>query len=154
MTLISSRSVFENSEYVRISIVEEARKLLGTRWKHMGRTENGIDCVGLIITVGRRLGLHDYPDDVTYTRQSMGHDLIQPFVRHGERVPNLIGLKDGDILIMKDMLFPHHTGFLASTGDTKTIIHACVFRGAVVEDTMVEDDWKKVITAFRFKGLD
>lgn len=138
----------------RKRIIEEARKLLGTRWKHMGRTETGIDCVGLIITVGKRLGLHDYPDDIAYTRQSMGRDLIQPFVRHGERVPDLTGLKDGDILIMKDMLFPHHTGFLASSGDTKTIIHACVFRGVVVEDTMVEDDWKKVITAFKFKGLD
>lgn len=154
MTLISSRSVFENSEYVRMAIVELAREFIGTPWKHMGRTGTGIDCVGLIITVGRQLGLHEYPDDVAYTRQSMGRDLIQPFVRHGERVPDLTGLKDGDILIMKDMLFPHHTGFLASNGATKSVIHACVFRGVVVEDTMTEEHWKKLITAFKFKGLD
>ena len=119
----------------------------------MGRTGTGIDCVGLVVTVGKMLGLHEYPDDVAYTRQSVGSDLIKPFIQFGQRVPNLNDLKDGDILIMKDSFFPHHVGFLASNGDMKTLIHACVHRGKVVEDALEEDRWKKVMTAFRFKGL-
>lgn len=138
----------------RSRIVEEARKFLGTKWKHMGRTATGIDCVGLVISVGKNLGLHEYPDDVPYTRQSVGSDLIRPFAEYGERVTNLMDLKDGDILIMKDVFFPHHVAFMASNGAMKTIIHACVHRGKVVEDTFTEDFRKKVMTAFKFKGLD
>ena len=137
----------------RSRIVEEARTFVGTKWKHMGRTKTGIDCVGLVIVVGRNLGLHDYPDDVAYTRQSVGSDLLKPFIKYGERVSNLNDLKDGDILIMKDAFFPHHVGLLASNGDMKTLIHACVHRGKVVEDTLEEFRWKKVMTAFKFKGL-
>lgn len=135
-------------------IVEVAREFIGTPWKHMGRTGTGIDCVGLVVTVGKMLGLHEYPDDIQYSRQSVGSDLIKPFAQFAERIKNLTGLKDGDVLIMKDAFFPHNVGFMASNGDMKTIIHACVHRGKVVEDTYTEDFKKRLITAFKFKGLD
>jgi cell wall-associated NlpC family hydrolase len=140
-------------EYTRSRIIEEARSYIGVPWKHRGRSRTGIDCLGLVLEVGSKFGLHDYPDDVHYTRQSSGQELITPFIRHGKRVTDFKDLKDGDVLIMKDRFFPHHVGFIASKGGTRTLIHACVHQRKVVEDVLTEDRYRKIITAFKFKEL-
>jgi cell wall-associated NlpC family hydrolase len=47
---------------MREQIVEEARKYLGVRFRHQGRTVAGIDCAGLILNVGNDLGLIEYSE--------------------------------------------------------------------------------------------
>jgi cell wall-associated NlpC family hydrolase len=42
---------------IRELIVANARKFVGTRFVHRGRTINGVDCVGLIILAYRRSGV-------------------------------------------------------------------------------------------------
>lgn len=49
------------------SIVEAARELLGAPFLHQGRSARGLDCVGLLVLVARRLGLR-YRDSTTYGR--------------------------------------------------------------------------------------
>lgn len=134
-------------------IVEEARALLGAPFKHRGRSARGIDCVGLPIVIGWSLGLHSYEDEVEYTRQSNGHTLLKPFLEHCERLSNPALHQDGDILILKDRFYPHHTAIRASNGEMTTLIHACVHRGLVVEDPFT-DEWRsKLMTVFRFRGI-
>jgi cell wall-associated NlpC family hydrolase len=130
-----------------------ARTYIGTPWKHLGRTRQGIDCVGLPISVGKELGLHEYPDDVGYRRLSLGADLIKPFAEHCDRISDLNKLQSGDILIMRDTLFPQHVVMVANEQGRVSIIHATVHRGAVVEESFTEDWRRKIITGFRFKGL-
>lgn len=134
-------------------IVEEARRYLGAPFKHRGRTLSGIDCVGLPIVVGWSLGLHDYRDEVEYTRQSNGEVLLRPFLEHCERLRSPGEHRDGDILILRDVLFPHHSAIRASNGEMVTLIHACVHRGRVVEDPLTEEFRRKLITVFRFRGV-
>jgi cell wall-associated NlpC family hydrolase len=129
------------------------RTYVGTPWKHRGRTRSGIDCVGLLISVGKELGLHDYPDDVGYRRLSTGSDLIKPFVEHCDRIPDLNKLRSGDILIMRDTLFPQHVVMVADDSGRLSIVHATVHRGAVVEESFTDDWRRKIITGFRFRGL-
>lgn len=121
----------------------------------MGRTRSSIDCVGLIVCVGRTLGLHEYPDDVTYTRHSNGQALLEPFMQYGSRVP-LAGsfnvLQDADVLILREPRFPQHVGFVASKNGHKTLIHASIKRGKVVEDSL-DEFLPNTIAAFRFREL-
>jgi cell wall-associated NlpC family hydrolase len=137
----------------RQAIVDEARSYLGCPFKHRGRTRNGIDCVGLPIAIGWSLGLHKYEDEVEYTRQSTGHVLLKPFLEHCERLSNPALAQDGDILILRDQLFPHHTAIRASNGEMITLIHACVWRGRVVEDVFTDEYRSKLVTVFKFRSL-
>lgn len=130
-----------------------ARTYLGCPWKHRGRTRTGIDCVGLLIVVGKEFGLHNYLDDVAYRRLSVGSDLIKPFVEHCDRIPDLNKLCSGDILVMRDTLFPQHVVMVAEESGRLSIVHATVHRGAVVEEAMTEDWRRKIISGFKFRGL-
>jgi cell wall-associated NlpC family hydrolase len=38
-------------------VVAAARELVGVRFQHQGRTQFGVDCVGVPIVVGKRLGI-------------------------------------------------------------------------------------------------
>lgn len=121
----------------------------------MGRTHSSIDCVGLIVVVGRDLNLHEYPDDVTYTRHSNGQALLEPFMQYGSRVSlegSMDVLQDADVVLLREPRFPQHVGFVASKDGVKTLIHASLKRGKVVEDHL-DDFLPQVIAAFRFKEL-
>jgi cell wall-associated NlpC family hydrolase len=40
-------------------VVNEARSLLGTPYRHQGRSKTAVDCIGLIVVVARELELFD-----------------------------------------------------------------------------------------------
>ena len=40
----------------REGFLAEARKLLGTPWRHRGRSARGVDCVGLLLLAGWNSG--------------------------------------------------------------------------------------------------
>ena len=137
-----------NEDELRAQIVALAKTYLGVPWRHQGRTKYGIDCVGLPSTVGKQLGLHDYPDDVNYQKISVGADLFKPFEEHCNRIRNLADLKPGDIVIFKDPVFPQHVGLMSSNVN---VIHAKVTRRKVVEEPLVGDFRSRLLRGYRFK---
>lgn len=143
MTLSTS-----DEDELREKIVALTRTFLGVPWRHQGRTKYGIDCVGLPIVVGKQLGLHDYPDDVNYIRTSLGSDLFRPFEKYCNRISNLKELKPGDIIVLKDELFPQHVGIMSSKVN---VIHATVHRRKVVEEPLVGDFKAKLLRGYKFK---
>ena len=152
-TTPSSRS----SEELQAAVVAEARSYIGVRWRHRGRNRNAIDCVGLILAAFGPFGLHDWPDDYSYSRQSTNRELIEIFRRHSREVPlgpgGLEALEDADILILKDTAYPQHVGLLATNWGVRTLIHASVAHGAVLEERITDDIRRKAITAFRMRSL-
>ena len=60
------------------AIVAAARVWLGVPWRHQGRTRQGVDCAGLVVLVGRGLGLADY-DTCAYGRRPEGQGFVQHF---------------------------------------------------------------------------
>lgn len=147
------------TSFVAEQLVQAARSFVGSKWKHRGRSKAGIDCVGLIVLAGKECGLHEYPDDVDYTRTSKGQDLLEPFRRHGVEIRfgpdmGLQNLQDGDILILRDTIFPQHAGIIATNSrGVKTMIHASAYYGRVIEEPLKDEHNKKAITAFRFRFL-
>ncbi len=134
-------------------IIERARSWLGVRWRHRGRSREGIDCVGLILKAFD--GIHDYPDDYIYTRTATNRELEQIFARHSQRVlftqAGLEGLQDADVLVMRDNMFPQHVGLMATRGGHRTLIHASVADRRVVEENVTLEHRRLAISAFRIR---
>lgn len=58
-------------------IVEAARECIDAPWRHQGRTlEEGLDCIGILIYVARRIGIR-LRDRTNYPRRPDGKTLIR-----------------------------------------------------------------------------
>lgn len=131
--------------------MREARSWIGTPWHHQARVKGvGVDCVGVVIGVARDLGLSGY--DVT------GYgELPDPAMMGRELRENLIEIpvehvESGDILWFRIATDPQHVG-IVSCEDPMTIVHAMRKPGLVVE-VSVDERWRKrIVGAFRFRGL-
>jgi hypothetical protein len=133
------------------AVIAEARRWLGTPWRHQGRTRAGVDCAGLVVMVARTLGLADY-DAAGYSRRASGFDFVRHFqaamesVRVAEAMP-------GDVLVFADGAYPCHCGFLSLWQDHPHLIHAHVSRRQVVEEPYIGEWPGSVRFAFRFHTI-
>jgi cell wall-associated NlpC family hydrolase len=135
----------------REDVIAEARKWIGTRWVHQGRTEHGIDCAGLVILVGQALGLpaedmlgyRRSPDGVLFRNHIFSQTTFEPQPR-----PGSIGL-------FREARFPTHTGIFATdeTGHL-TLIHAYMPYGKVMEERFIHEWPEKIVAVRNFIGLD
>ena len=116
----------------RQEIIDEARKWIGTRWRHQGRNEHGIDCVGLLIVVVEKFNLRVFYEN-NYRRSVDFTALIEPFYTHCRR-KSISKKQPGDIILMRDAILPCHAAIVS---DKTNIIHASAIRRKVIEEPMV-----------------
>lgn len=137
----------------RQDIVNEARSWLGVRWTHQGRTREGIDCAGLVILVGRDLGLTHY-DTTAYRRRPDHAKFIDYFLAGGgTRVP-LVKARPGDVLLFTEQAYPCHSSIISEKNGVPHIIHAHLPRRGVVEEPLIEPWLSKRVAAFAFPGVE
>lgn len=136
----------------RSDVVESARRLEGTPFRHQGRSDLGLDCVGLVILVGRRLGLIDY-DVTAYAKRTNGHEFMSHFRRAGLLERPWRERRQGDIVLMHDCFFPCHTAIMTEV-EPDRIIHAFAQRRKVVEEPYTDHWHKRLIGCFSYPGLD
>lgn len=135
----------------RLDIVRVARSYLGTRFLRGGRDHKGIDCVGLLVMVGREVGL-DLKDTTAYNFNP-NIPLMQEFVfDQSERRP-FRPLKNGYLAILKQSVFPMHTGIITVDQGETTIINANMKARSVIEQTIAEWD-KDLIEVRDYKGVE
>lgn len=132
-------------------IVEEAKTWVGVKFKKGGRDRYGVDCVGLLVNVGRNCGL-EIEDSTEYSfdpEPSKFQDLVY---RQTDPMP-FQGLKVGSILLFRQTVFPMHTGILSRDGYGRlSIINANLHKRQVVEQPY--GDWKDQVIGIRsFKGV-
>ncbi len=126
-------------------IVQAARGWVGTKWRHQGRTKNGIDCVGLVIKIADELDYDTSFDRTDYIRRSTGIEFIDYFKDHmiQKRVTEV---EAGDVLIFRELRYPYHS---AIVGYDKllglTLVHAFAKSRKVVEEQYT-DEWKRKVT--------
>lgn len=130
----------------RDQIVEIARSWIGTPYHHQARLKGvGVDCIGLIVGVGRELGLQ-IEDTTDYARypdgKTLGLELERQFIKTD--VPRL-----GDILLFRVTRLPQHVGICSPIG----LIHAHMGVGRVVE-TGISKSWRdRMLGAYKFPGV-
>jgi cell wall-associated NlpC family hydrolase len=130
----------------RVDIVMEARRWLGVRYKHQGRTVAGVDCAGLIIKVAHNLRVSKH-DETNYARRPHGHDLMNSLNTHAIRVQR--EALPGDILLFSFQGFPQHLGIRTDKG----IIHSFATARKVVEHTY-DNLWRsRLVYVYEFPGV-
>ncbi len=132
------------------TIVAAARCWLGVPWRHQGRTRQGVDCAGLVVLVGRGLGLADY-DTSAYGRRPEGQGFVQHFRAAMDGIP-LLGAEPGDVLVFADAAYPCHCGFLTGKHGVPHLLHAHALRRKVLEEPYAGEWLLKVKLAFRFRA--
>lgn len=117
----------------RAEILAEARSWLGTRWRHQGRTAQGIDCAGLVALVGGSLGLITHnPTD--YPRRPDGSFLSHFQSCLEQRSVRLA--RPGDVLVFSDSGHACHCGIRGVKHGRPSVIHAHAQRRVVLEELL------------------
>lgn len=136
----------------RAQIIEEARTWIDTPWRHQGRTDKGIDCVGLVVRVTQALGLNEY-DRTDYTRRPDGFDFVSVF-RERMDIKAVNQAKSGDLILIANGPYPCHVALVSEKYGVLHIIHAAVSHRKVVEEPYDHDLPRKTTHCFQFKNLE
>jgi cell wall-associated NlpC family hydrolase len=110
-----------------------------------------MDCAGLIIRVAWDLGISDY-DTTGYSRMSLSHEFREKFAANMDKVA-YTRAQPGDVLLIRDDIFPQHCGIVSERGGRPTLIHSFATKRRVVEDFMTDDILAKRVAAFAFRGI-
>jgi cell wall-associated NlpC family hydrolase len=135
--------------YTRRQIIETAEKFIGLPFVHQGRSEiTGVDCVGLLVLIGRGIG---YPEihDVEGYRRIPRPDVIREVLAMN---CDEIAVEDagiGDFYFMRyGGRIPRHAAVVYSETE---LLHASK-TGVRIEPKMnFPDNW--FVGAYRVKGL-
>jgi cell wall-associated NlpC family hydrolase len=133
---------------VNEDIVIEARGWLGARWRHQGRSRNGIDCAGLVLEVARvRRG--STVDIRNYNRIEANEQMLAHCRQHMTEIP-IRQAAPGDVMVF-GLGDSRHMGIV---GDYKygglSLIHAYLAARKVVE-TRIDEQWRaRARGCFRF----
>jgi cell wall-associated NlpC family hydrolase len=140
----------------RAQIVAYARETLGTPYAHQQRINGlAIDCAGVIIYVGRRMGLN-FEEITGYSR------LPKPDEMRGALDANLVRIdknlvKPGDVIWMRIKDLPQHLGIVGDYhAGGNSMIHAYNSGGIrkVVEHAL-DATWKsRIVAAWSYPGVE
>lgn len=130
-------------------IVTAARKYIGVRWHHQGRTRNvGLDCAGIFVVSAADIGI-TVEDFLQYNRDLDSNRLESMLQKYLYRIPpeeavhgNLLGFSNADRSKIKHLAFKTDRG----------ILHAKYRRdgtGKVVEEPMSATLKKRLHSAWR-----
>jgi len=139
----------------RAEIVRVARAFLGTRFRHQGRTAEGLDCAGLVIAVGQAAGvLPDVIEVPNYGRRADGRTLIETCRANLVQILTST-IRLGDVCVFLVDGDPQHLGIVADhPAGGFSIIHAFVTRKKVVENRLDDLGRMNMIAAFRYPGVE
>ena len=125
-------------------MIAHARSMIGTKWRHLGRSERGVDCLGLVVV---SLKASDYT--IKYERKygrEPWKDGLREALRDHFGIPVDGDWQPGDIALIKftGNKEPSHVGILA---DYKygglSIIHS--YSLISVTEHRLDKDWQKQI---------
>ncbi len=143
---------------LREQIVARARQEIGTRFVHQARLPGvGCDCIGLLIIVGRDLGLCAPDFDIKgYSRIPDGKTLVS---RAGQFMTPIAkaDMQPGDVIVMRWGKDPQHVGILGNyVHGGLSFIHAfgeVDGSGEVVETHYAPTHQRRYVASFRLPGV-
>lgn len=136
----------------RAQIVEQALTYKDVPWRHMGRSRKGVDCIGLLICVGRDLGLcaPDF-DTPPYSKHPDGR-MLEGFAEHCDRIPTH-AIRPGSMLVFSYYGSPYHTAIVIDP-DTGAMVHALASARRCIVDLISNKQYgRTLIGAWDYRGV-
>ncbi|HUC76736.1 MAG TPA: hypothetical protein VMS04_15650 [Vicinamibacterales bacterium] len=147
------------------ALVAEARRWVGTRWQHQGRSRLGCDCIGLIGGVCASTGLtDDWLTDASLEFNGYGRaPLVEWIARGCARWMNPVEWIDrqlGDVIVLNFRGLPgagpnpppQHFAFLSGV-NPDYMIHSYASARRVAENG-IDRVWRsRVVSLWRLKGV-
>ena len=137
------------SDAERLAFIAAARGYLGVRFRHQGRSGQGVDCAGLVAVCLRAIGRE--PADVeAYGREPLNQGLREMCVANfGEPIPK-DEMRPGDVALMRFRGEPSHVGIVTDyTYGGLALVHAFAQVKKVVEHR-IDDEWlASIVEVFR-----
>lgn len=142
--------VIITSQNIRSRVVSEARSYVGVRFRHQGRSRQGVDCAGLLYCVYNHVvGLNG--NYIQYPNQLTSGMAFRKMRDYGDRISrNDAG--PGDTVLMNFCGSSTHLGILTERG----VIHADGPLGRVVEHSLNDSVViynGRIVAYFRIKGI-
>lgn len=135
-------------------VMIEAKRLLGLKHRDLGRTINGVDCIGY---VKLSLDVIGYPFDVSndYARHTIHPQRLKVEMNTWfNRLPNRMDLKHGDIGMFHEKYHPCHIGFIeVDNSGVHWLLHACIMRKKTLRDRMNPTMFRKLVSTYRLKEI-
>jgi cell wall-associated NlpC family hydrolase len=129
-------------------IVDEARTMLGTPWKHTGRIPGvGIDCAGLLSLTFQNLGV-PVADNITYSLNDEFRTLLAEIRKYSDEIEGDPQL--GDVLVFSGRTMWNHCGIY--TGNNR-LIHAYSSPSIMkVVEHSINSEWP-LVRIYRYKNI-
>lgn len=143
----------------RAQIVAEARRWVGTPYRHQARLMGlGVDCVGLIVGVGLDLGILDLDDEKFRPWENYARTPNPAKMRQGlEFFLDPIGESEaliGDICWLEWRAgLPMHLAILSDLDGRPAMIHAAGDIGSCVEHDLDAGWHDQIVSYWRYRGV-
>jgi cell wall-associated NlpC family hydrolase len=138
-------------QMTRDQVVAEARRWIGTNWRHQGRSARGVDCLGLIVMVANAFGVPvrdrtDYARDPTSSALLVSLRSHLVFVRPDENHVGTVG-------IFRQVKTPCHVGILTTRNGMLHVVHGRAGVQTVIEEQVEGAVDLHLVEAGAFPGL-
>lgn len=131
-----------------LEVLLEAKTWINTPYVHQARLKGvGVDCLGVIIGVGKNLALTQYDDCNDYGMIPLGNKMKKMLEDH----PDLISIEPskkqiGDIGLFTFSRFPQHLGIISDVG----VIHSSQEMKRCLETQLSANSDMRLIAIYRF----
>lgn len=134
-----------------MTLVEAARGYLGVPWRHLGRSREGLDCIGLVLLAARDCGIAVH-DPAPYEREPSSQRLRQELSLVLNEVP-IADARADDVLVFNLGVYAGHIGIRGDHPDYRvpSVIHAYAPRRRVIEEPLAMIDAGTLTGAFRLR---
>jgi cell wall-associated NlpC family hydrolase len=135
-----------------VTLDEAARAYLGVPWRHLGRSREGLDCIGLVLLAARDCGIVA-DDPAPYAREPSSQLLRRELARYLDQV-SLADPRPGDVLVFNLGIYAGHIGIVGKHPDygCLSLIHAYAPRRRVVEERLVGAEIESMTGVYRMRG--
>ena len=132
----------------RAELVRQARTYLGVPYQHQGRTRDGADCVGLLVSIAADFGIQ-IPYSTNYDWHPDRQIFLEGALQYCDPIPTA-DRQAGDIGFFRMTKGRWHTGFFT---DPDTLLHSSLKDRRVVEHRMDKAWLIVLVQVYRFKGV-
>lgn len=136
------------------ALVDSARKYIGVKFRHRGRTRRGLDCAGLPWLAYKDAGV-ELPDFTLYGPEPHNDGLIHHIsAALGDPVASYpvqeTDLKAGDIAVIRFEIEPHHVCIITDYPlGGLAVLHTDGHYGCVIEHRLSPDMVEQITHVFR-----